>query len=343
VACLEEENWLGYNIITYSVLLGCLGWFFKSIIDSLINYDKPFLEVLILDVPASEVFIRIFVCICFFIFGVFLSKNSILRKNAEEALKNAHEKLTDANQKLEKKIYERTEKIEKLLKEKDELIIQLSHDLKTPLTPLMALLPSVYEDVEDPELKELLEISIKNIHYIRDMVSKIVDIARIDSELTVFNIEDTNLQLELEKVLSDNEYIFKNNEILIENNVDYNINIQADKLRLREVLNNLVNNAVKYTPPQIGGVISFDAEEDDDFILISVHDTGLGLKKEHIEHVFDEMYKVDLSRHDLSSNGLGLPICKRIVEKLGGKIWVASPGEGKGTTVFFTIPSLALD
>ena len=333
----EEERWINIRVIGVSAFLGFTGWIIKAVFDSLILYEKSFFDILIYDIPLSEVYIRVFVCICFFIFGVFLSKNIIQRKKAEEELRNAHDALTAANEELENKVKDRTEKIEKLLNEKNELIIQLGHDLKTPLTPLMGLLPSVINKERDPELKELLEISIKNIHYIRDMVSKTIDLARLDSNLTEFNFENTHLLSEIDKVISSNQFIFDNKEIFVENKVDNSIMVKADKLRLREVFSNLFSNAVKYTPEN-GGMITIDAKQEDEYIVISVMDTGLGLKKEHIDHVFDELYKVDSARHDLNSNGLGLSICKRIVEKHGGRIWLESPGEGKGTTVFFTVP-----
>ena len=68
-------------------------------------------------------------------------------------------------------------------------------------------------------------------------------------------------------------------------------------------------------------------------------DNGIGMTKEQIERIFDEFYKADSARHDIQNTGLGMSICKRIVEKHGGRIWVESPGPGKGTTVFFTLPA----
>ena len=77
-----------------------------------------------------------------------------------------------------------------------------------------------------------------------------------------------------------------------------------------------------------------------EFIKISIKDNGIGMTNDQMTQIFDEFYKADSSRHDFESSGLGLPICKRIVEKHGGKIWVESDGIGKGSTFFFTIKKI---
>jgi signal transduction histidine kinase len=121
------------------------------------------------------------------------------------------------------------------------------------------------------------------------------------------------------------------------NNVDATLTVYADKLRLEEVFNNLLSNAVKYMGKSAGTIV-VEAQQQHDLVRISVKDTGIGMTQEQIGHVFEEFYKGDTSRHDLQSSGLGLPICKRIVEKHGGTIWVENPGMGKGSTLYFTLP-----
>jgi two-component system sensor histidine kinase VicK len=106
---------------------------------------------------------------------------------------------------------------------------------------------------------------------------------------------------------------------------------------LTELFDNLIGNSVKYSPD--GGTITIDAKQDKDFVTVSIKDTGKGMTEEQLSHMFDEFYKADEARHDFDSSGLGLPICKRIVEKQSGKIWAESQGEGKGTTMFFTLPT----
>jgi signal transduction histidine kinase len=93
---------------------------------------------------------------------------------------------------------------------------------------------------------------------------------------------------------------------------------------------------VKYNKEN--GTITINAKKENGFAKISIKDNGIGMSKEQIKHVFDEFYKADESRHDFGSSGLGMSICKRIIEKHNGKIWIESPGIGKGTTVLFTLP-----
>ena len=104
-----------------------------------------------------------------------------------------------------------------------------------------------------------------------------------------------------------------------------------------ELFDNLLGNSVKFTPN--GGTITIDAKKNNNDITISLKDTGIGMDRKEIIHIFDEFYKVDESRHDMSSVGLGLAICKRIVEKHNGKIWAASQGKGKGTTMYISLPT----
>ena len=124
----------------------------------------------------------------------------------------------------------------------------------------------------------------------------------------------------------------------IENKIDEKTIVNADKLRISEVFKNLITNAVKYTPED-GGKITIDAKKEDKFVTVSVQDTGMGMTKDQIKKVFDEFYKAKADTGDYQSSGLGLAICKRIVEKHGGKIWVESPGPKMGSTFFFTVKS----
>ncbi len=266
-----------------------------------------------------------------------IMRNITDRKRAEEELKNAHKKLKEFNQALEKMVKERTAEVENLLKQKDAFIIQLSHDLRSPLTPLIALLPTIEEKEQDPILKEELGVILRNVNYLNNLVEKTIELAKLTSPNIRLSLETTTLFEEINKVIENNVDIFKENNIEIINNIDEETTVNVDKNMFGELFENLISNAVKYSKK--GGNITIDAQDIGNCIAVSVKDTGIGLDKNELNHIFEEFYKADWSRHDHNSTGLGLSICKNIVEKHGGRIWAESNGKGKGTTMFFTLPS----
>jgi len=263
------------------------------------------------------------------------AEKEIKEKNID--LKVAHEKLSSLNKDLEQKVKERTAEVEKLLLQKDEFIGQLGHDLKNPLNPLVNLLPVLEERAHDSETKKIFEVVNRNVEYMRNLVVKTIELARLNSPNTELTINETNLLDEVNNVVEKNKLALEGNNMKINNNIDGNIIIKADKLRIEELFDNLIINAIKYSKNM--GTITIDAKEDMDFVTVSVKDTGIGMTNEQLSHIFDEFYKADEARHDFDSSGLGLPICKRIVEKHGGKIWAESSGGEKGTTFYFTIPT----
>ncbi len=266
------------------------------------------------------------------------------RKQDEEELERKNKELTVIqeqldmlNSKLEEKVKERTAEVENLLKQKDEFIGQLSHDLRSPLTPLTALLPMIEEKEQDPQLKEELGLIHRNVKYLNALIDKTIELAKLNSPETKLSLETTNLLHEIKAVIENNKLVFEENELEILNRVDKRIIIKADNSMLGALFDNLISNAVKYSPH--GGTITIDAQDDEEWVTVSIKDTGIGITREELNHIFEEFYKADWSRHDHESSGLGLSICKSIVKKHGGHIWAESLGKEKGTTMFFTIPS----
>ena len=258
------------------------------------------------------------------------------RKKAEEKLKDAHDKLKDLNQNLEKKVDERTREVQRLLKQKDEFINQLGHDLKNPLGPFIQLLPILKKHVHDTKDEKIVKVLERNASYMQNLVKKTIDLAKLNSENTKFTFENVSLSEILDEVIAVNTSLFDTHEMTVKNNVNSDYKLIVDTLHVQELFTNLFNNAVKYTTGS--GKITVDAKPVDDYVLVSVKDNGIGVSSDQINHLFDEYYKADTSRHDFDSSGLGLPICKRIVEKHGGRIWAESDGLGEGTTFYFTLP-----
>lgn len=249
----------------------------------------------------------------------------------------AREQLHILNKNLEKRVQERTKDVEKLLKQKDEFINQLGHDLKNPLGPLINLIPLLEEKETNSTKKEMLIVLHRNADYMKNLVVKTLELAVLNSPNTKFSIERMNLFKEVDQIIENKKILYDENKIRITNKINHKLYVKADRLRLEELLTNIFENSVKYSNENCQ--ITIDAEQTNDFIKISIADTGIGMTKEQIERIFDEFYKADYARHDIQNTGLGMSICKRIVEKHGGNIWVESLGPGKGTTVFFTLPT----
>ena len=261
-------------------------------------------------------------------------RNITERKKMEGELKDAHQMSLSVNKQLERKVNERTAEIEKLLKQKDEFIGQLGHDLKTPLTPLNSLLPLVRKKETNEQSIKYLDLSIHNVRYMKNLIEKTLKLALFNSTSFNLDVEDINVYDIFDRVIQNMSNSLKENKIKVENLVNKDVVIKADKLRFEELLDNIISNAIKYSPE--GGKVTINAKRENNEIEFSIKDTGKGMTKEQSERIFDEFYKADESRHDFNSTGLGLSICKRLVKKHGGKIWVESPGLNKGSTFYFT-------
>ena len=260
-------------------------------------------------------------------------------KELQEKLNETEKKLNELNRNLEKRVIERTVEINKLLLHKNKFIDNLSHDIGTPLTPLTSLLPIIKEEVSNPKTKELVDTCIRSAEYIKRVVQNTRKLAELN--FIDFYLKRENLSKIVKNLVNRYDVVFKSSNIIVENNIDENIYVQTEESRLLDVLDHISSNAVNSMPN--GGKIIFDAEkikkENKEFVKISIRDTGIGLSRDQMDHIFDEFYKADESRHKLDSTGLGLSICKRIVEKHGGHIWADSHGPNSGTTIYFTIPA----
>lgn len=226
---------------------------------------------------------------------------------------------------------------DQLLRQKELFISRLSHDIKTPLTPLVALLPQIRRRVTDEKLIHLLDLCLENVNLMKSLVVKTIKLARFSTPGQSSQNARTSLAL-AEQV---EDYLRKRTDILLQARftteiaIDPAITVMADQLELEEVFYNLVSNAVKYSP--VGSHLAITATSDGQLVTICVRDNGSGLASDELDQIFEAFYKADQSRHELDSSGLGLSICKRIIENHGGRIWAESAGKGHGTAICFTI------
>ncbi len=239
-------------------------------------------------------------------------------------------------EKISNELKQKSAEAEKLLKQKDDFIWQLGHDLKTPLTPLNSLLPILSQKEDDPKKKEILKIAIENTNMLVQRVDKILEHAKLKEFGTDLEFTSVNLHEVVNKSINNNNVALFEKSISVYNEIDKDIIfVKGHEPSLTKVFDNLISNAAKYSNEKSTVIIY--AEKSGNLITVSFEDTGRGLSKQQIENIFDEFYKADESRHDLKSSGLGLSICKRIIEKHGGQIWASSLGEGKGTAFYFTL------
>ncbi len=263
-----------------------------------------------------------------------------LRARVRAALrtKQLQDQLETLNHELEERIEQRTEKIQQLLRQKDAFVNQLSHDLKTPLTPLVALLPMIESRTDDPESKRMLVLLMDNVNFMKNLTEMTLQLAQLNSYSVSLKPERFDIVNEIKNTIEVLFSLFEEKGIKIVDNTASPINVDADRMLIKELFHNIISNSVKYTNGE--GVVTFDITLSGGTIKVSIKDNGIGMNEEQIKRVFEEFYKVDDSRNDRSSTGLGLSICQRIIEKLGGSIWVESPGPGQGTTVHFTLPAI---
>jgi len=258
-------------------------------------------------------------------------------KAAENKIKEANRVIESANETLQEKVKEETQKISYLLSQKEQFIIQLSHDLRTPLGPILNLLKILRSHEKEPEEQEMLEVIQTNADYLRNLVSKSIEIARLNSQNVPSKPSEIFLRAVIDTYVENKRYLLKTQEIVVENTIDPDLIVLYDEYELEVLLANLLENAINYNTEN--GRIICSARKERAGVEVSIQDTGVGMTEQQISHAFEEFYKADDSRHHLQSTGLGLSICKRIVEKHGGRIWIESKGLGQGTSVFFTILS----
>lgn len=218
----------------------------------------------------------------------------------------------------------------------ESLMGQLGHDLKTPLTPLYALLPLVAKQVTDPAVQRMLEICQRSVSQINGVSTKALELVRLSSREHLPAPEPVPLSSAIDGCIAGCAGPLSERGITCTNLVDpaMVVSVAADQFNL--LMDNLLSNSARFGSEN--GTISVSAAAQGDSAVVSVTDDGIGLTPGQSEEIFDEFFKADAARHDLNTQGLGLAICKRIVSNHKGKIWAESDGPGKGTTISFTLP-----
>ncbi|MFA7420707.1 MAG: HAMP domain-containing sensor histidine kinase [Melioribacteraceae bacterium] len=239
----------------------------------------------------------------------------------------------------EEEIKRKNDELNELNESKDKFFSIIAHDLRSPFQGLLGIsnyLVDEFETLNKEDFKEMILSLNEALHTQYKFLDDLLSWSRIQSGRMVIEPAFLNLNNELQKVIRLFESNIKNKKINLSININSKQEVLADDDMLLLLFRNLISNAIKFT--HSGGTVEITAFEEDGAVLIVVSDSGVGIKQENIPKLF--RIDVQFSTHGTnkeSGNGLGLVLCKEIVEKHGGKIWVESE-INKGTQFFFTLP-----
>lgn len=227
---------------------------------------------------------------------------------------------------------------EKLDRERREFVSNVSHELRTPLTTMRSYLEALSDGaIKDDELgPRFLGVTRNETERMIRLVNDLLDLSKMDSRNFTINPDWINFTSFLNQII-DRFEMSKERHVHFKRLLPKEaVFVEIDEDKLTQVIDNIISNALKYSPE--GGTITFRVKLLDDHIEVSISDQGIGIPKDNLTKVFERFYRVDRARtRQLGGTGLGLAIAKEIIGVHGGDIWAKSQ-EGKGTTIIFTLP-----
>ncbi|MFL6340598.1 MAG: sensor histidine kinase [Nitrososphaeraceae archaeon] len=280
------------------------------------------------------------------------SNNALLESDNNLALvikelEEANEKFAKVNKELaavNKELALSNEEIKQNGNMQIEFINIASHELRTPIQPILGLTEIIQSKIKDTEQIELLDAIIRNAKRLKQLTDDIFNVTKIESHSLNLNKEQFDLNEQIEAVINDIKnqinIRYNNNAIKLIFEVEVKegkgVSIKADKVRIQEVISNLLNNAIKFTNE---GTIYITTEkkktDKGGEVIVKVKDTGIGMPSNILPNLFSKFATGSPFKRGI---GLGLFISKSIVEAHGGKIWAQNNTDGRGSTFYFSLP-----
>ena len=241
-------------------------------------------------------------------------------------------------------IEEEIKKLKELDAIRKDLISRVSHELKTPLIPVIGgaeLLLEKYRDGLGKEPLEIIELIEKGGNRLSILVNKLLDVSRIDFKKIKLDKQKTDFGILIKNCVKDMQYFLSQRNIELKMKLPERFILEIDIMRFEQVITNLISNAIKNSPPN--SKIDILLEKYENWAIFSVSDPGVGLTENEIKKLFTrfgkiERYEPGLEYLDIQGSGLGLYISKEIVDLHGGKIWADSDGRNKGATFTVRLP-----
>lgn len=235
------------------------------------------------------------------------------------------------NKKQQKELEAARIKAEESDRLKSAFLANMSHEIRTPLNAIVGFSKLVIDAECTNEKEQYAEIIERNSEILLNLFNDILDLSSLEADSLSFNIRPIKLIdicLQLERQFC---YKVKNGTKLILDDVDTELYVSGDWNRIIQIISNLLSNAAKFTPK---GEIHFGYREKEDFVEFYVKDSGIGIPAERVATIFQRFGKIN---DFVQGTGLGLTLCRMLVEKMGGRIWLRSQ-EGKGSRFYFTLP-----
>lgn len=227
---------------------------------------------------------------------------------------------------------------EKIDMERREFVANVSHELRTPLTTMRSYLEALAEGAWKDEniAPTFLNVTQTETERMIRLVNDLLQLSKMDSQEYDLNLEFVEFNKFFTRIIDRFEMSKSQNVEFIRLLPEKSYFVDIDTDKLTQVIDNIISNALKYSPD--GGNIRFGFTVHDNMLRVMISDDGMGIPKENVTRVFDRFYRVDRARaRSMGGTGLGLAIAREMIEAHGGKIWAESE-EGQGTTIFFTLP-----
>lgn len=299
-------------------------------------------------VSLSTSFLLVFISLEFLIFRELNKIQKIIESLNKKELKHSLRKIKNTSsfnplKKITSEIFffaskkqEEVDELKKLETYRREFLADISHELKTPLFAAQGFVHTLLDGAMDDEnvREKFLKKAAKSLDGLNILVQDLLLLSQIETGEMKMHITSFDIQKLGVEVVEQLDHKAEKREVKLKLKSPDSMVVKGDRMRIYQVLVNLVDNAIKYG----GNTVEIEFEKDKDQVLISVHDNGAGIQSEHLKRIFERFYRIEKSRNkDKGGTGLGLSIVKNVLDAHDSKIQVFSK-IGKGTTFAFRLP-----